>query len=82
MDQEYDDTLDSENNIYMNGYDQPRAIREQWVDFLPERQQQWYLNPFRWIFGLKPTPLSETREISWIQEQNNNSELAEYGNAH
>ena len=82
MDQEYDEHMDSENNIYMNGYDQPRAIREMWVNFLPERQQQWYLNPFRWIFGLKPTPYSETREISWIQQQNNNSELDEYGNAY
>tara|TARA_B100000530_G_C15922357_1_gene473603 strand:+ start:275 stop:856 length:582 start_codon:yes stop_codon:yes gene_type:complete len=68
-DEEYDETIDSENNIYMRGDDQPIEIQAVWQDYLPTIQQNWYINPFRWIFGLKHTPLSEPSEIRWIERQ-------------
>ncbi len=58
----------------MRGDDQPIEIRAAWQNYLPTIQQNWYINPFRWIFGLKNTPLSEPAEIRWIEQQQSSNQ--------
>ena len=53
----------------MRGEDQPLAIRSAWEEYIPIIQQNWYIHPFKWIFGLKHTPLSEQAEIRWFEQQ-------------
>ena len=71
-DQEFDEHIDSDNNIYMEGIRQPREIKvelERYSSVLPINNSTWYLNPLRWIFGLKLTPLSESGESRWLESR-------------
>ena len=71
-DQEFDEHIDSDNNIYMQGASQPREIRvelERYGSILPINNSTWYLNPLRWIFGLKLTPLTESAEARWLESR-------------
>ena len=71
-DQEFDEHIDSDNNIYMEGIRQPREIKvelERYSSVLPINNSTWYLNPLRWIFGLKLTPLTESAEARWLESR-------------
>jgi len=71
-DQDFDEVIDSDNNIYMQGYRQPREIKVEWERYsseLPINHSTWYLNPLRWIFGLKLTPLTESAEGRWLENR-------------
>ena len=71
-DQEFDEHIDSDNNIYMEGIRQPREIKvelERYSSVLPINNSTWYLNPLRWIFGLKLTPLTEQNEARWLESR-------------
>ena len=71
-DQEFDEFIDSDNNIYMQGASQPREIKvelERYSSVLPINNSTWYLNPLRWIFGLKLTPLTESGESRWLESR-------------
>ena len=71
-DQEFDEHIDSDNNIYMEGIRQPREIKvelERYSSVLPINNSTWYLNPLRWIFGLKLTPLTESGESRWLESR-------------
>ena len=71
-DQEFDEFIDSDNNIYMQGANQPREIKVEWERYssvLPTNHSTWYLNPLRWIFGLKLTPLTESAEARWLESR-------------
>ena len=71
-DQEFDEFIDSDNNIYMQGANQPREIKVEWERYssvLPINNSTWYLNPLRWIFGLKLTPLTESAEARWLESR-------------
>lgn len=76
-DQEYDETIDSENNIYMKGDNQPIEIKAAWEQYLGTTANHWYLNPFKWIFGLKATPLNANAEVRWFDQQRANNNLEE-----
>ena len=56
----------------MEGIRQPREIKvelERYSSVLPINNSTWYLNPLRWIFGLKLTPLTESAEARWLESR-------------
>ena len=75
-DEDFDEVIDSTNNVFIRGTSQPPSIRSEWEKFsrvTDTSGEAWYLHPLRWIFGLRPTPLTPQQQSNWLDNESESS---------
>ena len=71
-DQEYEDTLDIRERAYVEPVNHAiRPVQTEMLNYMSVTREVWYKHVIQWICGLKPTPLSPSDEVSFLQNRNN-----------
>lgn len=71
-DQEYEDTIDIRERAYVEPNNTIlRPVQREMLNYMNEHREVWYKHVIQWMCGLKPTPLSPSDEVSFLQNRNN-----------